>query len=89
VATLVALAVIADAGEKRAELLKRHQSGDRGTVPFQDARETSSRSPEASASSAATGWRGSERVWIIPKPTAPQLTSRCPRNTREGVLPPS
>ena len=39
VATPAALALLASTGENPAELLARHQSGDWGTVPPEDARE--------------------------------------------------
>ena len=66
VATLAALTLLADAGENPAELLARHQGGDWGEVPPEDARENEL--------SVLRGFRiissyrvgaGGERVWII------------------------
>jgi hypothetical protein len=61
-----ALAQLAGAGEHPAELLARHQSGDWGEVPPQDAREN-----EVSVLrgfrvlSCYQDGKGSEKVWII------------------------
>ena len=66
VATPGALALLADAGENPAEFLARHQGGDWGEVPPEDARENEL--------SVLRGFRilssyqvgeGSKRVWII------------------------
>jgi hypothetical protein len=64
VATPAALALMADAGEDPAGLLYRHQSGDWGEVPPEDARENelSVRQGLRIVSSYAVG---GERVWII------------------------
>ncbi len=64
VATPGALALLADAGENPAALLDRHQSGDWGEIPPEDAKENEL--------SVREGFRvvssypvGSGRVWII------------------------
>ncbi len=64
VATPGALSSLAVAGQDPGELLERHQRGDWGEVPPEDAREN--------RRSVANGWRilssyavGSDRIWII------------------------
>jgi hypothetical protein len=64
VATPGALALLVDAGENPAGLLARHQAGDWGDVPPEDARENEL--------SVERGWRiissypvGAGRIWII------------------------
>ena len=66
VATPAALALLAGAGENPGELLARHQSGDWGEVPPEDARENdfSVKHGFRILSSYAVG-RAGERVWII------------------------
>lgn len=64
VATPGALALLTNAGENPAALLDRHQSGDWGEVPPEDARENdlSVREGLRIVSSYAVG---EKRVWII------------------------
>lgn len=64
VATPGALALLTNAGENPAALLERHQSGDWGDVPPEDARENdlSMREGFRIVSSYTVG---GERVWII------------------------
>jgi hypothetical protein len=66
VATPAALALLAAVGENPAELLARHQSGDWGEVPPEDARENdfSGKHGFRIISCYAVG-RAAERVWII------------------------
>ena len=66
VATPAALALLASAGENMAELLTRHQSGDWGEVPPEDASENnfSVKHGFRILSCYAVG-RAGERVWII------------------------
>lgn len=66
VATPAALALLASFGVSSAELLMRHQSGDWGEVPPEDARENdlSVREGFRVISSYPMGEEG-ERVWII------------------------
>lgn len=66
VATLGALALLADAGEDPAGLLVRHVSGDWGEVPPEDARENdlSIRAGFRIVSSYPVG-SDSARVWLI------------------------
>ena len=63
VATPGALALLADAHTNPAELLTRHQGGDWGEVPPEDAREN-----ELSVLRGfriLSSYQGGERVWII------------------------
>lgn len=64
VATPGALRTLATVGQDPGELLERHQSGDWGEVPPEDAREN--------RLSVANGWRvlssyaiGPARIWIL------------------------
>lgn len=65
-ATPAALALLANAGASPVELLSRHQSGDWGDVPSEDARENelSVEHGFRILSSYPVGITG-ERVWII------------------------
>ena len=75
VATPAVLALLAAAGETPAELLARHQSGDWGEVPPEDARENdfSVKQGFRILSSYVVGPAG-ERVWII---TEADCSSAC------------
>ena len=66
VATPAALSLLAGVGDSPAELLNRHQSGDWGEVPPEDARENelSVREGFRIVSSYPLGETG-ERIWII------------------------
>jgi hypothetical protein len=72
--------LLAAASENPGELLARHQAGDWGEVPPEDARENElAIIPGASASSAATTWaRGTRGSGSSPRPTAPPRASCCP-----------
>jgi hypothetical protein len=66
VATPGALALLAEAGVNPAELLARHQAGDWGEVPPEDARENElSVLRDFRILSSYRVGDGSERVWII------------------------
>jgi hypothetical protein len=64
VATLGALALLIDAGEGPAELLARHQAGDWGEVPPEDARENEL-SVERGCRIVSSYPVGAGRIWII------------------------
>jgi hypothetical protein len=66
VATSVALALLADAGENPAELLIRYQAGDWGEVPLEDACENElSALMDFRILSCYQVMECGERVWII------------------------
>ena len=64
VATPAALEVLAADETSPSELLSRHQSGDWGEIPAEDARENS-RSVEHGFRIVSSYAVGEERVWVI------------------------
>lgn len=64
VATTAALEVLESSGIPSAQLLARHQSGDWGEVPHEDARENE-RSVKQGFRIISSYVAGDERIWII------------------------
>ena len=64
VATPAALEALEASGVSLAQLLVRHQSGDWGEVPREDARENE-RSVEHGCRIISSYYAGEERIWVI------------------------